>query len=127
LQAAHLILYVRDQSRSTDFYRIALDSAARLDVPGMTEFELRPGCVLGLMPEAGISRLIGPALPDPVAGRAGARAELYLVVADASAAHGRAIAAGGVELSAVAERSWGHRVGYVLDPDGHVLAFAEIA
>ena len=126
MEAAHLILYVRDQARSTEFCRLALGLNARLNVPGMTEFELRAGCVLGLMPEAGIRRLLGDVLPDPVAGRSGARAELYLVVEDAGAAHRRAIAAGGVELAAVAKRSWGHRVGYVLDPDGHVLAFAQL-
>jgi uncharacterized glyoxalase superfamily protein PhnB len=28
-------------------------------------------------------------------------------------------------LAAMADRSWGERVGYALDPEGHVLALAE--
>jgi hypothetical protein len=29
-------------------------------------------------------------------------------------------------ISALEDRDWGQRVAYSLDPDGHVLAFAEI-
>jgi catechol 2,3-dioxygenase-like lactoylglutathione lyase family enzyme len=123
VSAAHLILYVSDQARATSFYRQALDRAPRLDVPGMTEFELGPGAVLGLMPEAGIRQLLGPKLPDPSASQT-PRAELYLRVPDPEAAHARALEAGGRELSPVQDRNWGDRAGYVLDPDQHVLAFA---
>jgi len=123
VSAAHLILYVSDQARATAFYRQALDQAPRLDVPGMTEFELGPGAVLGLMPETGIRQLLGPKLPDPSASQT-PRAELYLRVEDPEAAHARALAAGARELSPVRPRNWGDRAGYVLDPDQHVLAFA---
>lgn len=122
--AAHLILYVRDQRASSAFYRAVLAGEPTLDVPGMTEFALGPGTVLGLMPEAGIRRLLGDRLPDPTTAKGVPRAEVYLVVDDAAAYHARALAAGGVELSGLAERSWGHRVAYSLDPDGHVLAVA---
>ncbi len=121
----HFILYVTDQARATVFYSRALGLVPRLDVPGMTEFELPRGAVLGLMPEAGIRRLLGPALPDPARGAGVPRAELYLVVDDAAEYHRKALAAGARELSAPAPRDWGHRAGYCLDPDGHVLAFAE--
>lgn len=122
--AAHFILYTADQARSRDFYAAALGRAPRLDVPGMTEFDLPGGAVLGLMPEAGIRRLLGRALPDPEAGRAGARCELYLLVPDPGACHARALAAGARELGPLAARGWGHDATYALDPDGHVLAFA---
>ncbi|MFZ5547327.1 MAG: VOC family protein [Pseudomonadota bacterium] len=121
---SHFILYVADQARSTAFYAAALGQAPRLNVPGMTEFELPGGAVLGLMPEAGIRRLLGPSLPDPVQGRAGARCELYLLVDDPSTAHARALAAGALELRPLQPRDWGHAVAYALDPDHHVLAFA---
>ena len=52
------------------------------------------------------------------------RAELYLLVDDPAAFHGRALAEGGRELSPLAPREWGHEAAYCLDPDGHVLAFA---
>lgn len=118
------ILYVADQSRAAEFYRAVLAIEPRLDVPGMTEFELGPACVLGLMPEAGIRRLLGEALPDPAAGNGVPRAELYLAVDDPGAYHARAIAAGARELSPLEPRGWGDDVAYALDPDGHVLAFA---
>ncbi len=123
---AHLILYVADQARSTRFYRSVLGTP-RLDVPGMSEFVLPGGAVLGLMPESGIRKLLGPALPDPAAARGIPRAELYLRVANASELHQRALAAGAVELSPMLLRDWGHQAAYSLDPDGHVLAFASLA
>jgi len=122
---AHFILFVADQAASARFYSSLLGKAPRLDVPGMTEFDLPGGVVLGCMPASGISRLLGPALPDP-AGAAGVpRCELYLVCADVQATLERALAAGATELSAVSARDWGDRVGYCLDPDGHVVAVAE--
>ena len=117
------ILYVRDQERARAFYEATLGVAPRLHVPGMTEFALPGGGVLGLMPEAGIRRLL-PNLPDPVLGRGVPRAETYLVVAAPQAFLARAVAAGATELSPVRPRGWGDDAGYCLDPDGHVLAFA---
>lgn len=122
---AQFILYVSDQARSTKFYRQVLDLAPTLNVPGMTEFTLADHCVLGLMPEAGIKRLLGDRLPDPTAGNGLPRAELYLMVTEPEAYHRRALAAGAIELSELKDRDWGHRAAYSLDPDGHVLAFAE--
>lgn len=121
---AHFILYVTSQERSTAFYTNVLDMAPSLNVPGMTEFTLEGGAVLGLMPEAGIKRLLGPALPDMAECHGIPRAELYLVTNDARQFHQRALAAGARELSPVIQRDWGHLAGYSLDPDGHVLAFA---
>jgi uncharacterized protein len=124
IRAAHLILYVADQRASAAFWAAVLDAAPALDVPGMTEFPLGGGCVLGLMPAAGIRRLLGPALPDPASAAGIPRAELYLRVDDPDGCHRRALANGARELSPVEPRGWGDRAGYVLDPDGHVLAFA---
>lgn len=119
------IFYVKDQKRAAAFYRAVLAAEPRLDVPGMTEFDLGGGAVLGLMPEAGIRRLLGPSLPDPGGAAGIPRAELYLVVEDAASFHDRALEAGARELSPLLPRDWGHRAAYSLDPDGHVLAFAE--
>lgn len=123
----HVILYVSDQDASTAFYSQVLSVRPRLHVPGMTELDLPGGAVLGLMPETAIRRLLGDALPDPAAAAGVPRAELYLVVEDACAFHRRALESGARELSPVRERDWGHRAGYSLDRDGHVLAFAELA
>lgn len=121
---ALFILYVADQSAARNFYARVLDRTPQLDVPGMTEFPLADACSLALMPNAGIHRLLAPALPDPAAASGIPRAELYLRVADPAAYHARALAAGARELSALALRGWGEEVAYSLDPDGHVLAVA---
>jgi len=123
----HIILYVADQAVSARFYSALLERAPRLDVPGMTEFDLPGGAVLGCMPAAGISQLLGPALPDPASAAGVPRCELYLLCDDAEALLARGLAAGAMELSAVSARDWGDRVGYCLDPDRHVVAFAERA
>ena len=123
---AHLILYVRDQVMSTSFYRRVLLAEPTLDVPGMTEFALPGGAVLGLMPERGIVALLGKKI-DPTLANGVPRAELYLLVDDLEAYRARALAAGAHELSGPAARDWGHRVAYSSDPDGHVIAFASQA
>lgn len=115
----HFILYVADQARSCSFYRQVLGLEPRLDVPGMTEFELASGTVLGLMPEAGIERLLGV-----VTGPRVARCELYLVLEEVEPALSRALAAGAELLSEASVRDWGARVAYVRDLDGHILALA---
>lgn len=126
LMTSHFILYVADQARSRRFYARVLALEPRLDVPGMTEFALPGGGILGLMPEAGIRSLLGAGLPAP-SPTAILRSELYLRVPDPEAGHRRALEAGARELSPFGARSWGHSVGYSLDPDGHVLAFASPA
>ncbi len=120
----HFILYVKDQGRSTAFYKQILGYEPVLDVPGMTEFELASGEILGLMPVTGIQRLLGDALPDPSPARGIARCELYFIVDDPMVYHARALAAGAKELSPFQQRDWGHSVSYVSDEDGHVIAFA---
>ena len=125
MHSAHLILYVADQDQSAAFYETVLAQKPRLHVPGMTEFELPGGAVLGLMPNAGIKRLLGEALPDPEAAQGIPRAELYLLVDEPEAWLQRAVGAGARLLSEVQARNWGDSAGYCLDADGHVLAFAK--
>jgi uncharacterized protein len=124
IAASHFILYVKDQSLSESFYRSVLAYSPRLSVPGMSEFDLPGGGVLGLMPERRIKQLLGNELPDPASADGIPRAELYLLLPEAEAFHHRALVAGAKQLSAMLPRSWGHTVAYSLDPDGHVLAFA---
>ena len=119
---ANFILYVRDQEASMRFYKEALALEPTLHVPGMTEFTLRTGCVLGLMPEKGIERLLGDKIS--VGSKDHSRAELYLTVEDPAAALARAIKSGARLLSSLEPRNWGDDAGYVMDPDGHILVFA---
>ncbi|MBX2972694.1 MAG: VOC family protein [Flavobacteriales bacterium] len=126
LTATEFILYVADQARSTAFYTALLDRVPVLNVPGMTEFELSPGLKLGLMPEAGIARIISGPMPHPSTGAGVPRCELYLVVEDLDAAMQQALNAGAAVVDPAADRDWGHRVVYYADPDGHVIALAEV-
>ncbi|HEY9681536.1 MAG TPA: VOC family protein [Oculatellaceae cyanobacterium] len=121
----HFILYVKNQEASAKFYRSVLALDPVLDVPGMTEFQLNESSVLGLMPETGIKKLLGPSLPDPEEAQGIPRAEIYLVLSNANACYDRALANGAKSLSEFAMRDWGQQVAYCLDLDGHVVAFAE--
>ena len=119
------ILYVSDQPRSRDFYAKVLQKTPVLDVPGMTEFQLNETCKLGLMPENGIAKILGEHLPHPATGNGIPRCELYLFTDNPTEACKRAVENGGKMISEVQPRNWGHTVGYVADPDGHILAFTE--
>ncbi len=121
----HIILYVKDQKVSRDFYSRLLNYEPTLDVSGMTEFEIYPNCILGLMPESGIKHLLGARLPEPINGVP--RAEIYIMVDDPNSYHNRALQLGAKELSPLSPRDWGHDVAYSLDLDGHVLAFAKLS
>ena len=121
---AEFILYVADQEKSKDFYAELLQLTPSLHVPGMTEFDL-PGCKLGLMPEAGIAKILWPKTRHPELGTGIPRCELYLKVEDANAYHQRGITLGAEEISPVEPRDWGDKVGYLSDADGHIIAFAE--
>jgi predicted enzyme related to lactoylglutathione lyase len=121
MHAAEFILYVADQDRARAFYRSVLNAEPTLDVPGMTEFDAG-GATLGLMPQDDIETLLG----GRIRAGSGQRCELYLRRPDAAAALRRATVAGGSLLDEIRQRSWGEQVGYVLDPDGHVLALATL-
>lgn len=116
----HFILYVTDQQLSSQFYRKVLGREPRMQVPGMTEFELSHEAILGLMPESGIQKLLGVETRP-----AAARCELYLLLADLQGALRRALEAGAQLIQAAEARDWGDRVAYLRDPDGHILALAE--
>jgi uncharacterized protein len=100
----HFILYVRNQAHSTAFYAQVLGVEPELNVPGMTEFRLSAETILGLMPSAGIERLLGGELGNASPAPGAARGELYFVVDDAQSHHRRAVGAGARELSPLSLR-----------------------
>lgn len=120
----HTILYVKDQQKSSRFYSELLKIKPHLDVPGMTEFQLSDEHILGIMPEKGIKKLIGETLPDPESANGIPRAELYFRLQNGEEFMARALELGGKLLSSFQARDWGQSAGYILDLDGHVLAFA---
>ncbi len=119
------ILYVADQNSSKVFYEQLLDIEPNLHVPGMTQFQLSDGVVLGLMPEKGIARIIDGSMPHPADGSGIPRCEIYLRVKDAERCMRRALALGVQVVDELKNRDWGDKVGYVADPDGHIIAFAQ--
>lgn len=120
----YFILYVRDQDASRKFYQEILGHAPHLDVPGMTEFQLSESCILGLMPESGIKRLLGSSIRDPEETNGISRAEIYLLVDEPQLFMTRALQVGARVLSPIEQRNWGDIAGYIVDLDGHVVAFA---
>ena len=58
------LVVARTDARGVQEEEATVWPTRRLDVPGMTEYELARGAVLGLMPEAGIRRLLGERLRE---------------------------------------------------------------
>ena len=119
------ILYVADQRKSRDFYTQLLEIQPILDVPGMTEFQLSSTCKLGLMPEAGISKILSINTPHPATGNGIPRCEIYIYVDNLDRYYEKAINLNASLISPLEEREWGDIVCYFSDPDGHILAFAQ--
>jgi catechol 2,3-dioxygenase-like lactoylglutathione lyase family enzyme len=119
-----IILYVADRQKSRDFYSAVLHKNPDLDVPGMTEFNLTNSLKLGLMPESGIAKILSDKTPHPGTGNGIPRCELYILLDNVEEAYEAALKAGAKEISGIQDRDWGDKVGYVADPDGHIIAFA---
>lgn len=125
IQHVEIILYVVNQQQSTRFYTDLLRLQPSLNVPGMTEFILSSNCKLGLMPNNGIAKILQDKTPHPDDGNGIPRCELYLLVDQLEAFYEQALAAGAVLVSEIEDRNWGDRACYFMDPDGHIIAFAE--
>jgi uncharacterized glyoxalase superfamily protein PhnB len=119
-----VILYVEDQQRSALFYEQVLGQEPLLNVPGMTEFLINENFKLGIMPEAGIARIICPVATNPAMANGIPRCELYLIVENPELSLVHALSSGAREISKASIRDWGDTVAYCMDPDGHILAFA---
>lgn len=119
-----IILYVANQEKSKHFYA-QFFQAPSLDVPGMTEFDLGTNLKLGLMPETGIAKILKDKTPHPSTGNGIPRCELYLKSDNAFNLFTIALKAGAVLVSDFSARDWGDTVGYVMDFDGHIIAFAQ--
>lgn len=122
---SEFILYVESQEKSAEFYAKLFQREPVLNVPGMTEFQLNETTKLGLMPNSGIQKILQDKTPDPASGNGIPRCELYLFVENLEEAFENAMNCGAKLISPTEERSWGDRVCYFADWDGHILAFAK--
>ena len=77
------------------------------------------------MPNSGIKKIIGNTMPDPASGSGIPRCELYLVNDNAEALFNHAVQCGAKVVDPFSMRSWGQQVGYIADPDGNIIAFAQ--
>lgn len=120
-----IILYVKDQQNSKLFYERLLNQTPLLDVPGMTEFKINGEFYLGLMPEEGISKILGESVPHPKLGNGIPRCELYLYFDNIEKRYSRLSEFGGKQICPSEKRPWGDTVAYGTDPDGHIIALAK--
>ena len=119
-----IILYVKDQQKSREFYSAILQKEPVIDVPGITEFILTDKLRLGLMPESGIAKILSDKTPHPSAGNGIPRCELYIHTDNIEEVFALAKKSEAKEISSIQERNWGDTVGYLSDLDGHIIAFA---
>lgn len=120
-----VIIYVKNQEKSKLFYEKLLGYKPKLNVPGMTEFQLLDNISLGIMPEEGIMRVLENKIPNPKAASGIPRSEIYMFVDEPDDYYHRLVAAGGIGISKAERRNWGDYVAYGMDLDGHILAFAK--
>lgn len=119
-----VIFYVKDLAKSKEFYASVFEISPTLDVQGMVEFSLASGFKLGLMPEAGIAKIICPIMPNPALGNGIPRSELYIKHNNHLKYFNNAIKNKAIIISEPAARDWGDTVSYVADLDGHIIALA---
>lgn len=119
------IVYARNQEKSKSFYELLFGCKPTLDVPGMTEFHLADNVFFGIMPEAGIMRILDNRIPNPAQANGIPRCELYLYVDDPDEYYSRLVEAGGTGISRTELRNWGDYVAYGSDLDGNILGFAK--
>jgi lactoylglutathione lyase len=125
IEKTHIILFVSDQTESTERYCLLFNKMPRLDVPGMTEFELSEHLILGLMPNEGSGKILTPVLPHPSKGNGIPRCEVYLYVKNLEAEYARCQTLPFTLVSPLETRNWGDRAFYLADGDGHVIGVAE--
>jgi lactoylglutathione lyase len=115
----YVILFVSDIQLSIAFYRDVVGLPFKFTEAGYAEFATE-GTKFALYERARLPGLIGK---EEVAG--GPFGEVVFLVEDVDAETERVRGASAAILSGPVDRPWGHRTLHVLDPDGHVVEFAQ--
>ncbi len=123
----HFLLKVDDLNKSKIFYELLFASKPVVDEVNIVEFEINSGAILGLISDELLSNLFGNDLPERYSSKSSGISEVYLELTNADKYFEKSKQLGCIELSPFKERNWGHKVGYVLNHDGHIIAFAENA
>lgn len=121
----YFIIYVDNLEKTKLFYELLFKINPILDVPGMCEFKLPDGAILGIMPNTSLEKLFGKDYELQKNRKSLPSTEFYFLVDDALLLHKRAIQLGASEIKEFTEMDWGDKVAYSINHDGHILAFAE--
>jgi len=115
----YVILFVTDLERSIAFYRDVAGLIFKFSQAGYAEFATE-GTKFALYERARLPGLIGR---EGAAG--GPFGEVVFLVEDVDGEAERLRGVSATILSGPVDRPWGHRTLHVLDPDGHVVEFAQ--
>ena len=115
----YVILYVTDLDRSISFYRDIVGLPFKFSESGYAEFATE-GTKFALFERARLPQLIGR-----VGGQSDATMEVAFLVEDVDEEAERLGGAGVTGLAGPVDRPWGQRTFHFLDPDGHVVEFAQ--
>src|SRR5688500_6822387 len=123
----HVILAVADAQRSASFYEAVFGWARNPRVNYENYVELQQGEEqwLGLYEREGFAAASGATLA-PAGGHQTAT-ELYVRVDDVAPLVERLREAGATALSPLGPRDWGDDAAYFADPDGNVVAVAQVS
>ena len=119
------IIYVDNLEKSKLFYELLFSIKPIIDEPGMSEFELPDGSIIGIMPNSSLEKFFGKEFEQQKNRKALPQTEFYFLVEDALSLHNRAIQLGATEIREFSEMDWGDKVAYSINHDGHIFGFAE--
>ena len=114
----YVVRFVGSLGPAVDFYGGVLGLTLTKRTEHWAQFDC--GSVrLGLYERAAMAAVLG--VEEESLGHPPGAVELAFEVEDVDSAHAAAVAAGARSLQAPADRSWGERTAYVLDPDGGLV------
>jgi catechol 2,3-dioxygenase-like lactoylglutathione lyase family enzyme len=116
----YVVRFVESLDAAVRFYEDVLGQRLTRRTEHWAQFDCG-SLTLGLYDRAAMAENLGVAAAD--LGRPPGALELAFEVADCDAAHAAAVAAGARSFREPADRPWGERTGYVLDPDGALVEF----
>ena len=124
--AVHVIFAVNDVTRSAAFYQgiFGWPRNERIDYDEYVELSAPDG-TLGLCERDTYARLTGAKPMTPENGDV-SPAYLYVRVPEVREAIAKLDAAGARPLAPLAPRSWGEEAAWFADPDGNVVAVAQV-
>ncbi|MEN8193505.1 MAG: glyoxalase [Bacteroidota bacterium] len=125
MNKTYFIIYVKDVDKTKLFYELLFAIPPIVDEPGMCEFELPNGAILGIMPNSSLEKLFGTDYIVNEKKKTSPKFELYFQVDNAEAFHKKAKQLGALELRKFGKMDWGDSVAYSINHDGHILAFAQ--